>query len=1037
MSLLLCIHIILLSFLSINVRQSTFSATARATTTTTTGPGESQRDRTALLAFKARVTHDPFDVMSSWNSSLHYCEWQGVTCSTRQYPRRVRLLDLRSQGLVGSLPPDIGNLSFLSEIRLQGNRLHGEIPQEIGNFFRLNILDLSNNSLQGEIPSNLSRCSSLIYLALDNNNLTGNIPTQVGFLSLLENLRLHHNNLRGEIPSSVGNISFLETLSLSKNSLQGSIPESLSRLTRLRFLALGANELTGIVPPSLYNLSSISTFSLVANHLQGNLPMDIGFTLPDLQVLNIGGNQFTGTVPVSLSNLSKLEFLDIKQNNFTGKVSLNFGRLSGLSWLALSENQLGSGHANDLSFVTTLVNCTSLKVLSLDGNNFGGVLPTSISNLSTQLVTLTLGYNQMSGRIPTGIGNLVNLNVLGIEFNQLTGSIPNSIGKLQMLQKLSLSGNHLSGQIPSSLGNLTLLNILALGFNNLNCSIPPSMGNCQSLIYLDLSYNNLTGTVPKQVIGLSSLSICLNLAQNQLLGPLPLEVGNLKSLGILDLSENKLSGEIPITIGECLSLEYVYLEGNVFQGPIPSSLGSLRGIQELDLSRNNFTGKIPAFVEKLSSLVRLNLSFNDLEGEIPIKGIFLNGSAFSVIGNNKLCGGIPELHLQACHFQESKSPGISLASKLIIATSISVVLLCSVLLSILVHYWTKKPKETLSSTSFIKDGHAKVSYEELLRATGGFSSANLIGVGSFGSVYKGTLGEEETVVAVKVLNLQQRGALKSFIAECESLRNIRHRNLIKIITSCSSIDFEGNDFKALENWLHPEVDDAHDQLRILNLPKRLSIAIDVASALDYLHNHCQVPVIHCDLKPTNVLLDDNFTAHVGDFGLSRFLSENTGNFSMNQTGSIGIRGSIGYAAPEYGLVAEVSTHGDIYSYGILLLELFIGKRPTDEMFLESSNLHHIAKMSLPNRVMEVVDPMLLQMGEDEGEGIEAASSNSYSLRMRNRVQDCLVSVLRVGVSCSMESPKERMDMRDVVKELHLIRDIYLGFRTHGQKCSTS
>ena len=161
------------------------------------------------------------------------------------------------------------------------------------------------------------------------------------------------------------------------------------------------------------------------------------------------------------------------------------------------------------------------------------------------------------------------------------------------------------------------------------------------------------------------------------------------------------------------------------------------------------------------------------------------------------------------------------------------------------------------------------------------------------------------IVAVKVLNLQQKGASKSFISECNVLRCIQHRNLVKTLTCCSSMDYNGNEFKALvfefmangslEKWLHPYIDN-ENQSRHLNLLQRLNIAIDVATALHYLHEHCKRPIIHCDLKPSNVLLDNDMIAHVSDFGLARLLSS-TNDVSQNQTSTVGLKGSIGYAAP--------------------------------------------------------------------------------------------------------------------------------------------
>jgi serine/threonine protein kinase len=174
----------------------------------------------------------------------------------------------------------------------------------------------------------------------------------------------------------------------------------------------------------------------------------------------------------------------------------------------------------------------------------------------------------------------------------------------------------------------------------------------------------------------------------------------------------------------------------------------------------------------------------------------------------------------------------------------------------------------------------------LARATDSFTSENLIGVGSFGAVYKGRMeiSGEQVEVAVEVLNLQQAGASRSFDAECEVLRCIRHRNLVKVITVCSSIDSRGSEFKALvfeflpngnlDQWLRKNLEE-NNEPKVLDLIERLQIAVDVASALEYLHHHKPFPIIHCDLKPSNIILDDDMVAHVGDFGLARFLSTNT------------------------------------------------------------------------------------------------------------------------------------------------------------------
>ncbi|XP_059658312.1 putative receptor-like protein kinase At3g47110 [Cornus florida] len=960
-------------------------------------------DRQALLAIKDQILEDPYRVLSSWNDSVHFCNWQGVTCSHRH--QRVTILNLSSKNFVGSISPHIGNLTFLRGIYLQNNSFHGTIPPEIGRLSRLQQLWININSFQGEFPTNLTSCLNLRVINISKNNLGGKIPSKLGSLSNLFGLNLFMNHFTGNIPPSLGNLSALRILNLNKNNLEGSIPFEFGQLLNLQILQLSTNNLSGVVPIPLYNISSIIFFVLALNQLHGSLPPDLGLTLPNLQQILLGINQFSGTIPPSLVNASRIISIDIFRNAFTGPVPMNLGSLLYLDWLDFGVNTLGTNQDNDLSFINSLVNRTNLRSLILSDNNFRCQLPNSIGNLSSKLTTLSVSNNSIYGIIPEGIGNLINLESLGLAENMFTGSIPRYIGKLSKLIQLFLPENNISGKIPTSIGNISRLSFLSISVDMLEGSIPVSLGDCKDLQALDLGYNRLTGQIPLQVLDLSSLSIVLVLRHNHLTGPLPPQVGNLKNLAVLDISGNKLSGEIPSTLGDCLVLQLLLMDGNLFEGTLPSSLKQLRGIDVLDLSRNNFSGEIPSFLGEFPFIQNLNLSYNSFEGVVPSEGVFMNTTVFSILGNNKLCGGIKALKLPECPAKFSdKKAELSGHGLIIIVISItlSVALLIACVCAILCR--TKKTKGRSYSDLQLGNWYPTLSYAELLQATNGFSTSNLIGQGRYGSVYKGILKLSEQEVAVKVLNLQQRGADKSFLAECETMKNIRHRNLLKIITSCSSICFKGNDFKALvfefmpngslESWLHPNFSEQQNS-KYLDLIARLNIAIDVASALDYLHHHCGRTIIHCDLKPSNVLLDKELCAHVGDFGLARsFLTTD-----------------------EYGMGANVSTQGDVYSFGILLLEMFTGKNPTNSMFTNNLSPHNYAKTALPDRVMAITDSELRS-------GFVAASIRTSQCNIV-RLEECLVSIFQIGVICSAELASERMDIRDVLLELHMIRNLFL------------
>ncbi|XP_057811434.1 probable LRR receptor-like serine/threonine-protein kinase At3g47570 [Salvia miltiorrhiza] len=851
----------------------------------------SQTDLHSLLAIKSAITNDPLGALDSWNETTSFCGWNGIRCGLD----RVVGINLMSQGLVGSLSPHVGNLSFLTTLHLQNNTFHGPIPHQIGLLTRLQSLILENNSFVGPIPKTISQCWNLLHLSLSDNELSDNIPSELGSLSKLEVLVLARNNLHGPIPPSIGNLTSLEEISLLTCGLTGEIPASFSQLQSLIFVQLSDNYLTGTIPSSLFNISTIKYFYAAGNELSGILPSNLGITLPNLEGLYLWGNNFSGPIPFSISNASFLAQIDLSLNYFIGKLP-RVGGLTLLQSFIFESNLL----VDDTSFISSLINSTKLEAIGVGGNKLRGSLPDSIANLSTRLSMLHIEHNRIYGRIPIGIGNLIGLTSIDISYNDLHGPIPTTIGKLSSLILFDARANRLTGALPPSFGNLTSLSTLHLSENRFWGYLPSSLGGCTDLMDLDLSYNNFSGLIPQEIMSLSSLSITFNFSYNNFKGSIPDEVGLLWNLGTLDFSHNRFSGLIPESLGQCRSLEKLYLEENLLQGGIPAGMSALKGLQDLDLSRNNLSGAIPDFLGILH-LERLNLSFNRLQGEVPTMGVFKNKSLVSVDGNSGLCGGIPELKLPPCSVVEShKRKQLSTMLKILIPTLVVVGVGITFLITFIALKQRRSRTSVTSQTPFTGIEIIRLSYKDLIKATGGFCEANMLGFGRFGSVYKGILEDgQQTQVAVKVINLSVRGASKSFFTECNSLRNVRHRNVLKILSVCESVDFQGNEFKglvyefkangSLEKWLHHS-----DETSNLDLIQRLNISIDVAQALEYLHIGMGSCIVHGDLKPSNILLDDDMIAYVGDFGLAKIISDMV---SSHESSLIGIAGTLGYVAP--------------------------------------------------------------------------------------------------------------------------------------------
>nr|CAB3469593.1 unnamed protein product [Digitaria exilis] len=984
-------------------------------------------DRSALLSFKSGVSSDPNGALASWGSP-NVCNWTGVTCDMAS--RRVVKLILTNQNLAGEVSPALGNLSHLNILNLSRNLFTGRVPPELGNLFHLTLLDMSLNSFVGRVPPELGNLSSLNYFDLSGNYFVGGVPPELG------------------------NLSKLKQLSIGGNSLEGPIPVELTRIPNLFYLNLGENNLSGHIPEAIFcNFSKLQYIDLSSNFLVGRIPIRGDCPLPDLMFLVLWSNYLVGGIPPSISNSTKLKWLMLENNYLTGELPSDdmFGNMNNLELLNLSFNNLESpeNNTNLEPFFASLTNCTSFKELGISWNGIAGTIPPLVGRLSPNLEQLHFEYNKIFGPIPVNLTDLSNLTTLNLSHNLLNGSIPPGIAALNRLERLTLSNNQLSGEIPPSLGtiprlglidlshnrltgtipatfsNLTQLRVLVLGHNLLSGTIPPSLAQCVNLQNFDLSHNVLQGKIPADLSGLSAL-LYLNLSSNQLEGPIPATISKMVMLQVLNISSNRLSGTIPPQLGSCVALEYFNVSGNEIEGDLPDTIAALPFLQVLDVSYNGLTGALPLSLETSASLRRVNFSYNGFSGEVPATGAFANLSADAFLGDSGLCGLVAGLspcggarrRVVHVHDRRVVLPVVITVVAFTLAIAGVVAFRAAARSEVVRRERDSRRSMLLTDADEPMDrDHPRVTHRELAEATRGFEPSSLIGAGRFGRVYEGTL-RDGTRVAVKVLDPKTGGEVsRSFKRECQVLRRTRHRNLVRVVTTCSQPDFHALVLPlmpngSLESRLYPPDGGPG---RGLDLAQLVAIAGDVAEGLAYLHHYAPVRVVHCDLKPSNVLLDDDMTAVVADFGIAQLVKDvgdkdfdgNSGDPCNSITGLL--QGSVGYIAPEYGLGGHPSTQGDVYSFGVMLLELITGKRPTDVIFQEGLTLHDWVKRHYPHDVGEVVAQSWLT---------DAASAVADE-RLWN---DFMVELIDLGLECTQHLPSARPTMVEVCHGIALLKE---------------
>ncbi|XP_030941714.1 MDIS1-interacting receptor like kinase 2-like [Quercus lobata] len=804
-------------------------------------------------------------------------------------------------------------------------------------------LNLSSFGLIGTL-SNLSFSSFPHLLAIDLswNSLYGNIPDQIGNISKLTLLNLAHNDLSETITSSIGRLSRLSYLDFSSNQLSGRIPSEIGLLRALLSLALDTNSLTGSIPTSIGNLGNLYELDLYDNKLSGSIPTTIG-NLTKLINLKLMVNKLSGSIPPEINNLTNLRNLVLGSNEFTGHLSQYICHAGSLLHFSISDNHFTGPIPKGLK------NCTTLTRIRLDGNQLVGNITEDFS-IYPSLIYMDLSYNNLYGELSSKWGQCQNLTSLKVSNNKISGNIPPELSGATQLVELDLSSNHLMGKIPKELRRL------------------------KSLITLLLSDNQISGKIPSE-IGMLSRMKNLNLAGNNLSGLIPKELGDCSNLLFLNMSRNILEGSIFSEIGRLNSLENLDLSMNALIGKIPPQVGDLPRLEILNISHNNLSGSIPSTFPDISSLTSIDISYNDLEGPIPNIKAFRDAPNEAFQNNKGLCGNVTGLKAcpQMIHNPLHRNYVIIilvplLGTLFVVFITFQVSHKCSQRVMKIENKLTSTQNDDLFAIwSF--DG--KMVYENIIEATEEFSSKYCIGLGGYGSVYKVELPTSQ-VVAVKKLHSLPNGETpnqKAFISEIHALTKIRHRNIF----------LEGGSLLQLLN--------NEERAKAFEWIKRVNVIKGVANALAYMHHDCSTPIIHRDISSKNVLLDIEYEAHISDFGTARLLKPDSSNWTT-------LAGTYGYMAPELAYTMEINTKCDVYSFGVLTLEIIMGKHPGD-LILSLSPSTTFTTHNMP--LNDLLDKRL-------------------SLPT-NQVASDLLHIANIAIACLHTSAQSRPTMQQVSQEI--------------------
>lgn len=804
-------------------------------------------------------------------------------------------------------------------------------------------------------------------LQLFKRNLSGTLAPEVSLLSHLKTLDFMWNNLTGSIPKEIGNITTLKLILLNGNQLSGILPYEIGNLQSLNRLQVDQNQLSGPIPKSFSNLRSVKHLHMNNNSLSGAIPSELS-TLPLLLHLLVDNNNLSGPLPPEFAEAPAMKIFQADNNNFSGS-----------------------------SIPTTYNNISTLLKLSLRNCSLQGDIP-DLSSIP-QLGYLDISWNQLTGSIPTN-KLASNITTIDLSHNMLNGTIPQNFSGLPKLQILSLEDNYLNGSVPSTIWNgieLTGNRSLILDFqNNSLKTIPDTFDpppNTTVMLYGNPVCGGTNGSLITNLC--QPMSVNMQTSQNEhgsscqpcpadknyeynpsspltCFCAVPLGVGlRLKSPGITDFRPYEDDFEINLTSLLQLFRYQLSIERYIWEvGP------------RLNMHMKLFPSNSSLF--NISEIVRLR---HVLAGwEITLSDVF---------GPYELLNFT--LGSYADEFPNAVSTGLSKAALgSIFASTIAGAILLSVVATTLIVRRRSRhrtvSKRSLSRFSIKVDGVRCFTFEEMAIATNNFDLSAQVGQGGYGKVYKGILGDG-ALVAIKRAHEDSLQGSREFCTEIELLSRLHHRNLVSLVGYCDEEDEQMLVYEFMSNGTLRDHLSAKSK-RPLSFGLRLKIALGAAKGILYLHTEADPPIFHRDVKASNILLDSKFVAKVADFGLSRLAPVPDVEGTLPAHVSTVVKGTPGYLDPEYFLTHKLTDKSDVYSLGVVFLEMLTGMKPIEHG---------------KNIVREVNSAC--QSG---------AVSGIIDGRMGLYPPECIKRFLSLATKCCQDETDDRPSMWEIVRELELI-----------------